>query len=253
MLHKVAPGIWIGLTPDEDLERIELHVTDHLPLERRSDFQAPYAYAFDDIARADLDRQKRRAQNMAALFNDVSMEDPEDFHWVACDTANNRFGQQAPNELVDAGVTLGDSGIITWNGTDVFVKSFVKRVAVSKKADEILAWDKSRGDCRIIGDYRDGQNKMSLSFNDALTYLTEEPMPDWPLQGQRVALEFLRAIRSGPGDLTTYHLTWIKSSGVNSYSMVVHEHKVLCSILQSALEVDKNGMLWCKRVFATLK
>ena len=242
LLHKVAPGVWIGLTPDEDLERLDLHVVDHLPLERRSDFpapQAPYTYAFDDLSRADLDRHRRRAQIMAALFNDAPYEDMEDYQWIVCDTTSNEFGQQVPEDLVATGVTLGDSGIVTLDGAD----TFIKRVLTSKKAEEILSLDKSRGDCRIIGDYRDGQNKRFLSFNDALTHMTEEPMPDWPLQGPRVVLEFLRAIRSGPGDLTTYHLTWIKSSGVNSYSMVAHDHKVLCSILRSALETDQIAVV----------
>ena len=70
LLHKVAPGVWIGLTPDEDLERLDLHVADHLPLERRSDFpapQAPYTYAFDDLSRADLDRHRRRAQTWKTI------------------------------------------------------------------------------------------------------------------------------------------------------------------------------------------
>ena len=45
-------------------------------------------------------------------------------------------------------------------------------------------------------------------------------MPDWPLQGPRVTLELLKSIRSGPGDLATYHLSWAQSSGVNKFSSV---------------------------------
>ena len=98
---------------------------------------------------------------MAALFNDAPYEDMEDYQWIVCDTTSNEFGQQVPEDLVATGVTLGDSGIVTLDGAD----TFIKRVLTSKKAEEILRLDKSRGDCRIIGDYRDGQNKRFLSFN----------------------------------------------------------------------------------------
>ena len=52
LLSKVSPGTWIALTPDEDLERIDLHNTAHIQLEQRSGFpgpQSPYVYAFDEL------------------------------------------------------------------------------------------------------------------------------------------------------------------------------------------------------------
>lgn len=68
LLTKVSPGIFIALTLDGDIERLDLHQVDHIPLERRADFpvaQAPYVYAFDDLSRADLERYRRRAVAMA--------------------------------------------------------------------------------------------------------------------------------------------------------------------------------------------
>ena len=41
LLCKISPGIWIGLTPDLDLERINLHDVEHIPLERRARFPDP--------------------------------------------------------------------------------------------------------------------------------------------------------------------------------------------------------------------
>ena len=242
LLVKVSPGIWIGLTPDGDLERINLHDVDHLPLERRSDFpgpQSPYIYAFDEISRQELERHKRRAHGMAALFNDTSADDIEIFEWMICDTTHSKFGEAVSDEHIDAGVTLGDSGVITLEGVEVFVR----RVASSKKAEVILSLDKSRGDIRILGDHRDAQNKRFLDFKSAMALLKEESMSDWPLQGPRVALEMLRAVRSGPGDMTTYHLTWLKSSGVNIYSMVAHEHKIICNVIRNALEIDQLSVV----------
>ena len=59
------------LTPDGDIERIDLNVVQRIPLERRAEFpapQAPFVYAFDPIPRADLSSFHRRAKVMANLL-----------------------------------------------------------------------------------------------------------------------------------------------------------------------------------------
>ena len=62
LLEKTGPGVWIAVTPDGDIERIDLNAVQHIPLERRADFpapQAPYVYAFDPISRAELEGYHR--------------------------------------------------------------------------------------------------------------------------------------------------------------------------------------------------
>lgn len=64
LLYKISPGVFIGVTPDGDLERINLYKVDYLPLEHRSNFpvpQGPYVHTFNDLFRADLERYTRRA------------------------------------------------------------------------------------------------------------------------------------------------------------------------------------------------
>ena len=210
LLHKVQPGVFIALTPDGDLERIDLHTVDHLPLERRADFpgpQSPYVYAFDELGRVELERFRRRAQQMASLFNEIPVEDIDAYEWVVADPSHEQFGQSIEESLVDQGVTLGDSGVVSLDGSE----AFVRRIASSQKENFIKEKDASSTDVRILGDYRDGQGHRYLDFKSAINKLTEAPMPDWPLQGPRVALEFLRSVRSGPGDLATYHLSWAKA------------------------------------------
>ena len=238
LLHKIAPGVFIGPTPDGDLERINLHDVDHLPLERRADFppaQAPYVYAFDDLPRGELERFKRRAQQMASLFNDTPVDDIDAYEWIIADNTHDRFGDAVDEQTVEDGVTLGDSGVISLNNQEVFVR----RVATSQKADFLMASDPSRGDARLLGDHRDAQGKRFLDFKVAMSKFTEDAMDDWPLQGPRVSLEFLKSVRSGPGDLATYHLSWSKSSGVNLYSMACHDHRIICNIIRAAIEVDQ--------------
>lgn len=238
LLCKITPGQFIALTPDGDLERINLLEVDHLPLERRSDFpapQSPYVYAFDELGRNELERFKRRAQQMASLFNDTPVDDIEAYEWLICESNNARFGEVVGDDVIDQGVTLGDSGIVTLDGKEVFVK----RVALSDKAATLTKLDPSRGDIRLLCDYRDDQGRRFLDLRQAINLLTEDEMKDWPLQGPRVMVEFLRAVRSGPGDLATYHLSWAKSSGVNIYSMACHDHRIICNVLRAALEIDQ--------------
>ena len=238
LLSKVGPGIFIALTPDEDLERIDLHTTDHIPLQRRSDFpaaQSPYVYAFDDISRGDLERLRRAAQGMASLYNDASLDEIESYIWMVVEHDSPQFGEEIGENVVLQGVTLGDSALVEVDGKE----TLVRRILASSKESVISTIDSSRGDLRILGDFRDSQQKRYLSLNDAVNLLKEEPMKDWPLQGPRVVLEFLRAVRSGPNDLTSYHLTWVKSSGVNQHSMIAHDHRILCNVLRAALEVDQ--------------
>lgn len=238
LLHKVQPGVFIALTPDGDLERIDLHSVDHLPLERRADFpgpQSPFVYAFDELSRVELERFRRRAQQMASLFNDTPVEDIDAYEWIVADPSHELFGQAVEEALVDQGVTLGDSGIISLEGSE----AFVRRIANSQKENFIKEKDASSTDVRLLGDFRDGQGHRYLDFKSAINKLTEAPMPDWPLQGPRVAMEFLKSVRSGPGDLATYHLSWAKSSGVNIYSMACHDHRIICNVLRAALEVDQ--------------
>ena len=139
LLTKVSPGVFIALTPDGDIERLDLHQLDHIPLERRSDFpaaQAPYVYAFDDLSRADLETYRRRAVTMANLFNEDQLGDIDTYEWMVSDASHSRLGEAVDEDLVHDGVTLGDSGIIELEGVEVHVK----RVAASQKGDIILKW-----------------------------------------------------------------------------------------------------------------
>ena len=172
---------------------------------------------------------------MASLFNDTAVEDIEAFEWMVGDLSNSKFGETVPDEVVDHGVTMGDLGIVVLDGKE----TFVKKIPVSSKAKIIEDMDAMRGDIRLLGD---SQNRRFLSFKDAMALMSETAMQDWPLQGPRVMMELLKAIRSGPGDLATYHLSWSRSSGVNNFSMVCHEHRIICNVLRAAIETDQFNL-----------
>eukprot|EP00435_Cladocopium_sp_Y103_P066043 s1362_g28.t1 len=105
--------------------------------------------------------------------------------------------------------------------------------------------DPSRGDERLLGPHKDQQGKRFLDFKTAMTLMKETEADDWYLQGPRVFLEFMRSIRSGPGDIATYHLSWAKNSGVKPHSMIAHEHRIICNVIRASIEVDQINAAGC--------
>eukprot|EP00438_Fugacium_kawagutii_P017101 Skav204591 [mRNA] locus=scaffold672:132020:137458:- [translate_table: standard] len=238
LLEKCSPGIWIGLTPDGDLERIDLSVTPHIVVERRRPFppaQAADVYAFDEMSRAELEGFRRRAKVMNGLFNDEAFEGVDSYEWLVADLSRADFGSIIDDDLVDDGVVMRDSAIVDKDGEEVFVQ----RVATSSKATWLSDRDRTKGDIRILGDFRDGQGRRFLSFKDAVDKLRTSEITDWALAGPRSVAEFMRAVRDGSSDLTTYHLNWAQHSGISSYGAAVHEHRVLCDSLRCMLSVDQ--------------
>ena len=163
------------------------------------------------------------------------------FDWVVADTSRKDFGEVIDEQLVEDGVTLRDSALVEKDGEEVFVQ----RVGTSALANWLVEKEGSKGDARILGDFRDSQGKRHLAFNDAVDKLRTSPLPDWSLAGPRAVAEFMRAVRDGSSDLTTYHLNWTRHSGVSQYGAAVHEHRMLCDALRCFLSIDQIDISNC--------
>lgn len=238
LLEKCSPGIWIGVSPDGDLERIDLSVTQHITLDRKADFpgpQAPFVYAFDPLTRGELEGYRRRAKTMNNLFNDAAIEEVVSYVWIIADPSHADFGRQVDESLIDEGVTLRDAGIVEYEGDEIYVK----RIAFSSKDQWITDKVQAKGDLRLLGEFRDGLGKRFLEFKSAVDKLRSSDMKDWDLRGPRACSEFLRAVRLGTGDLTSYHLNWAQHLGVSTFGAAFHEHRVLTDALRAFLSVDQ--------------
>eukprot|EP00438_Fugacium_kawagutii_P028529 Skav222526 [mRNA] locus=scaffold2875:77220:78404:+ [translate_table: standard] len=238
LLEKCSAGVGIGLSPDGDLERIDLSVTEHITLDRRALFprpQAPFVYAFDEITRAELEMHRRRAKVMNNLFNDATLQEVDSYEWLVADTSREDFGEKVSDEVVDQGVTLHDSALVEIEGEEVYAV----RVAISKKDDWMKSKEESKGDPRLLGYFNDGQGRRFLEFGEAIDLMGEKTFDDWPLTGPRACLEFLKSVRSSSTDLITYHLQWSRNSGVSQYAAALFEHRALCDCLKSLIQVDQ--------------
>ena len=246
LLEKCAAGVWVGLSPDGDLERIDLNTTAHVALDRKAAFpgpQAAYVYAFDEMSRGELEGYRRRAKIMNNLFNDAGVAEVDGGSWVIADVTHQKFGEKITDELLDEGVIFRDSGLVELDGDEVYVR----RVDSSKLAEWIVSKEKSKGDLRLLGDFKDGQGGKFLAFDSAVDLLRNSKDMEWNLSGPRAFIEYIKAIRSGATDMVVYHLNWVRSSGINQYSAAVHEHRILC--VKAFLQVDQvdcSNLLGCE-------
>ena len=238
LLHKVGGGVWVVLTPDLELETADLSTHRHKILGRHAPIPqdvAPDSYIFDELPKPELERQKRLAKTMGAILDDSQVEAVESFVWLVGDPSSKRFGEVVPPELVQDINAQGQHGLLEWDGETEYVREMMPADTDSFKE----ARKESMGDSRILGLHKDSQGKRFLTLNDALALMSEEKFDDWPFSGPRAVKEYLAAIRDGPGDLPSYHLSWVRSSGVAAASAISHEHRALIETLRLGLSKDQ--------------
>lgn len=116
LLHKIGNGQWVVLTPDLDLEVVNLANQRHrvwgrhLPL---PDDIANESYIFDELSKAELERQKRLAKTMGAILDDSENVNVESVGWYGADPSSTKFGEALPADLIGDIVALARSA---WSG-----------------------------------------------------------------------------------------------------------------------------------------
>jgi hypothetical protein len=238
LLKKLGGGRWICVSPDYDFEVVDMNVRVHVVLDRRAPFpgaQLAAAYIFDPVGRQELERLRNRARTMATILDDADPDEVEAARWIYADISDPNFGQDVADAAVNQGVSLGDLGLVERDGENVFTI----RMSQSKIDAWKLAKKGSLGDLRLLGDHRDPRGNRFLSFNAALALMRPTQFADWKLAGPQVLFEYLTAIQEAGVDLSAYHLTWVRNSGVSSWASVAHEHRILIEIVRLATVVDQ--------------
>ena len=93
LLRKLTAGVWLCLTPDQEVVRHDLNTQRHVVLDRASGFPAGLAddvYAFDPISRVALEARKRNAAMQAAVLGE---DDP------MCGSSLNLLGRTMATPL----------------------------------------------------------------------------------------------------------------------------------------------------------
>ena len=245
LLHRVEGALWLGLTPDHDIVRVDLGTLRHHVLDRSAVFPAQFApqvYAFDPIDGQTLRDAKRQAQRRAALLGGGEVEDAEEYVWLMASVADARFGEAVPADVIEDGdrcVSLGDRGVCMIDGEP----RFVERVLWSERDDWVQARREDAEDIRVLGDHRSRVGRRDLDFRDAVESMKEHTIADWPDQGPRACLEYLKSIALGAGNLLTYQAEWQRLSGVAEGGAQGHEHRCHLETLRRAICHDQLNVV----------
>jgi hypothetical protein len=238
---RVSPGRWVMLTPDYDLEIVDLNTQSHRVVGRNTPFpraQAAYVYAFDPISSSEIKRQKKLARGYQALLGDGAIDEVERAEWVVCDPSDDYFGKSVPQDIMDdedAAIEFNTKGVVDWDGELRFVES----VDSKKIADYVKARRTSDLDCRIRPVTRDSSGNRTKRLREVVGELSEEKMADWPHLGPRAALEFITAVSESAESWTLYHSEWERASGISTGSTLCHEHRILCDAMRLFCSLDQ--------------
>lgn len=152
LLHWVAEGQWITLTPDLVLGRHDLAELDHVVLERNGSYPEQYAsqvYGFDPIDRASLEHFKRLARTQA-VFLGAGAPEKAVAHLRVFDGSGAKLGETVTAEIldgVDTFVSLRRRALVVVGDT-VETASYVL-------GGELEDWRKARAeadsDVRLLG------------------------------------------------------------------------------------------------------
>lgn len=235
LLHKLANGIWLALTPDMDVVRHDLNNQNHIVLERNSYFpraQAPYVYAMDPVSRAVLESKKRTARNQAIVLGDEDMIDIAQTVWLVAQPGHPSFGETIPRDVVEdiqISMVFESKGVTLRDGEEVFIQMMqASEVEEFKKGQQ-----SEEQDSRILGVHTNKSGKRRLELDDGLLLMREDKMDDFPLGGDiRAVKEFLEAVLEGPGNLPRCHVDWQRLSGISDTSSISFAHKHLCEMLR---------------------
>ena len=148
LLEKCTPGIWISITPNLYLERLDVVITPHITFDRSAAFPAPQnpaVYMFNTLFRAKLELLRYRVKPMHSLWNDFLVADLKELQCIKAAPTRANFGEQIDNELVNDSVKLRDTAIKK-NGKEMFVR----RISVSAKAAWSLENEQPKGDLRLL-------------------------------------------------------------------------------------------------------
>ena len=246
LLHRIAGGQWVTLTPDHELQRHDLGTQAHRVLERSSLFPqniAAEVYAHDPLPRAQLMQFKRQAQVMASILGEGEVDGLDTLVCIA-DPTHKNFGAEVGPSLMNTeatGVAFATKGVALVEGEELFVERFLSSSLEAWKASK----GKDLGDVRLLGDHRDASGTRRLDLSAAISLMHSPKDEEFPISGTRAAKELHESICEGPGNFLSYHAEWLRLSGVSSRNAAAHVHRNLCDVLRlmhSYDQVDSSSL-----------
>ena len=96
-----------------------------------------------------------------------------------------------------------------------------------------------RADVRLLGDHRDRAGRRRLPLSDAVALMRSSDIPDFGLEGPRALAELFQSVSEGPGSFATYHVEFLRFSGLREGATIAHAHRILCEVFRFMHSVDQ--------------
>ena len=247
---------WICVTPDLQVETVDLSAHRVLPLRRYSAFP-PRAhdtmYIFDPISDQDLVELQRECLALARVLGVVNATISCGVvagEWYISDTAHDDFGKKvddADMASADDAVVRDDVGLL--NYTDLRgMKAWTTVARV--KAEDYDDWkDKKQSgpgrDVRIASNFRDSAGNRMSALQQSVNVYRDTVFVDWPFRGPKAIKELLTGVMKSGQELSTYDLFWKSRSGIARNSAIAITHQNIFGVLfllQSCDQVDLFGL-----------
>jgi hypothetical protein len=171
LLKKLGAGSWVCLSPDLELERVDLTVQAYVVFDRASPIPAAEAaagYVIGPVPRAELDALVRRAEAMPMILDENDPAELAALGWYVSESAHAHFGRRLTD--AEAGqANLGTRlGFVELDGDEVYVD----RLETTKRG----AWMKTKvgdpGDLRLLG-HKGAEGARHLPLATALGLMQE--------------------------------------------------------------------------------
>ena len=253
LVVELSPGRWIVVTPDGDIEVLDLASHRVLPLIPGGSFPARAvgdAYVFGAISNEDIERYQRDSLALARVMgvsNATVAGGLSPGVWRVADPARIDFGETIP----DADMAASESSVVREkigllrraqpDGTQVWFA--VERVL----NDDLEEWkDRKRSgpgrDLRIASNFRDGRGHRDARLAQSIATFRDTSFKDWPFRGPKAVIETFNGVVKSGNELDGYDLFWTSRSGVAKGSSISITHRNIFAALSLLQRYDQTDL-----------
>ena len=243
LLHRIAGARWMCLTPDLNVEEVDLDYEDDFRLLGRNErfpgnIPIGDTFAHDPIDKASMIRFKRQAKQLANILGQGDAEPVVAKMWIVSDVTSAHFGQDVDDDVVEAadtGAFLGDEGVALFQDLVVHIS----RITVEDKKSFVERRGAEQGDSRLIGLHLDPAGRQHIEFRDALPLMKAVAKPHFKFEGPAATGDTLQSVGDSCSTMPVYHTEWTRLSGINVNSPQCWEHRFICECIRLGVCIDQ--------------
>ena len=151
--------------------------------------------------------------------------------WVATENYHGYTrGQQLPDPLPDGSTIVGDCAVVELPAGKIVARLVARRDLESYVVDDL----------RVMHVKFNNEGVRRRPFAEAVDHqVADEPEGGVMVQGPRTALPLARSWRDAGLSAVTHHESWVRGAKIPDGDRSVHEHEMICRVMESMLTVDQ--------------